>query len=94
MSFDSLYDFTQENFTGIRVIKAFVKENQEIIAFAKIAKKNHNTNIKFVFGVEAYWVKNRHEEDKSNCHIIILARNDNGRKAFCKRRCNFSARWR
>jgi len=47
-AFDSLYDFTQENFTGIRVIKAFVKENQEIKAFAKIAKKNHNTNINFV----------------------------------------------
>ena len=49
----------------------------------KYNKKN-NTNIKFVFGVEAYWVKNRHEEDKSNCHIILLARNDNGRKAINK----------
>lgn len=49
----------------------------------KYNKKN-NTNIKFVFGVEAYWVKDRHEEDKSNCHIIILARNDNGRKAINK----------
>ena len=27
--YDRLYDFTQENFTGIRVIKAFVKEKQE-----------------------------------------------------------------
>ena len=44
----------------------------------------NNTNIKFVFGAEAYWVKNRHEEDKSNCHIILLARNDNGRKAINK----------
>ena len=47
-AFDSLYDFTQENFTGIRVIKAFVKENQEIKAFAKIAKKNKDVNIDFV----------------------------------------------
>jgi ATP-binding cassette subfamily B protein len=47
-AFDSLYDFTQENFTGIRVIKAFVKENQEIHAFAKIARKNKDTNISFV----------------------------------------------
>lgn len=47
-AFDSLYDFTQENFTGIRVIKAFVKENKEIQAFAKIAKKNKDTNISFV----------------------------------------------
>ena len=37
--FDSLYDYTQETFTGIRVIKAFVKETAQIHAFAKIAKK-------------------------------------------------------
>ena len=47
-AFDNLYDFTQENFTGIRVIKAFVKENQEIKAFAKIAKKNKDVNVDFV----------------------------------------------
>ena len=47
-AFDDLYDFTQENFTGIRVIKAFVKENQEIKAFAKIAKKNKDVNVDFV----------------------------------------------
>ncbi len=45
--FDSLYDFTQETFTGIRVIKAFVKETAELHAFAKIAKKNKDTNISF-----------------------------------------------
>jgi ATP-binding cassette subfamily B protein len=47
-AYDSLYDFSQENFTGIRVIKAFVKEHQEIRAFAKTARKNKDTNIKFV----------------------------------------------
>ena len=46
-AFDKLYDFSQENFTGIRVIKAFVKENQEIHTFAKIARKNHDVNIGF-----------------------------------------------
>ena len=46
--FDRLYDFTQENFTGIRVIKAFVKGTNEIHTFAKIAKKNQDTNIDFV----------------------------------------------
>lgn len=49
----------------------------------KFNKKN-GTNIKFVFGCEAYWVKNRHEKDKSNCHIILLARNDKGRRAINK----------
>lgn len=46
--YDNLYDFTQENFTGIRVIKAFVKETSEIHAFAKVAKKNADTNVSFV----------------------------------------------
>ena len=46
-TYDKLYDFAQENFTGIRVIKAFVKETKEIHAFAKIAKKNADMNIAF-----------------------------------------------
>ena len=46
-AYDELYDFSQENFTGIRVIKAFVKETKEIPAFAKVAKKNANVNISF-----------------------------------------------
>ena len=47
-AYDKLYDFAQENFTGIRVVKALVKETKEIHAFAKIAKKNADTNISFV----------------------------------------------
>ena len=47
-SFDNIYDFAQENFTGIRVIKAFVKENKEIIAFSKVAKASYNAEINFV----------------------------------------------
>ena len=46
--FDEMYDFAQENFSGIRVIKAFVKETQEIHAFSKVAKKNEEANIGFV----------------------------------------------
>ena len=46
--YDRLYDFAQENFTGISVIKAFVKETSEIHAFAKVAKKNQEANIGFV----------------------------------------------
>ena len=47
-NYDKLYDFAQENFTGIRVIKAFVKETSEIHAFAKVAKKNADCNVSFV----------------------------------------------
>lgn len=46
-AFDELYDFSQENFTGIRVIKAFVKGNSEIAHFKKIAKNNQDVNINF-----------------------------------------------
>ena len=45
--FDALYDFTQETFTGIRVIKAFVKEVQELKAFSKVAEENSNKNLEF-----------------------------------------------
>ena len=60
-----------------------------------VAKKN---GLKFVFGCEAYWVKDRLKEydtgrvdknkkpitqlDGSNKHIIILARNERGRRAI------------
>ncbi|MBP5216739.1 MAG: ABC transporter ATP-binding protein, partial [Bacilli bacterium] len=46
-AYDELYDYAQENFTGIRVIKAFVKENKAIHAFAKVAKKNADVNYSF-----------------------------------------------
>ena len=46
-TYDELYDFSQETFTGIRVIKAFVKETQQLHAFAKVAKKNKDVNIAF-----------------------------------------------
>ena len=38
--------------------------------------------LKFIFGTEAYWVKDRHEKDKTNCHIVILAKNEKGRRAI------------
>lgn len=49
----------------------------------KFNKKN-GTNIRWIYGVEAYWVKDRHEPDRSNCHIVLLARTDKGRKAINK----------
>ncbi len=47
-AYDRLYDFSEENFTGIRVIKAFIKERKEIKAFAKVAKNNADVNVRFV----------------------------------------------
>lgn len=36
--------------------------------------------MKFIFGTEAYWVEDRFEKDSANNHIVLLAKNDNGRK--------------
>lgn len=43
-------------------------------------EKDVPKDLKFVFGAEAYWVKDRHEKDKSNCHMVLLAKNENGRR--------------
>lgn len=47
-AYDRVSDFAQETFTGIRVIKAFVKETKELHEFAKVARKDKDTNISFV----------------------------------------------
>lgn len=44
--FDKLYDYSEESFSGIRVIKAFLKETQQLKHFAKIARKNKDADIK------------------------------------------------
>ena len=44
--------------------------------------------LKFVFGTEAYWVKDRlaidenGHKDGKNCHIVLIAMNENGRQAI------------
>ncbi len=47
-AFEDLSDFAQEAFTGIRVIKAFVKEKLQLKRFSKEAIKNKDTTVKFV----------------------------------------------
>ena len=46
-AFSSLSDFSQESFSGIAVIKAFVKEGKELWAFKKLNKENEHANIVF-----------------------------------------------
>ncbi|MCQ2798173.1 MAG: ABC transporter ATP-binding protein/permease [Bacilli bacterium] len=43
---DRLYDFSTEAFSGIRVIKAFVKEKQQARAFKKVAKQCQKDSVK------------------------------------------------
>ena len=47
-AYEDLSDFTQENFSGLHVIKAFVKESNELRRFRKINKYNEDTNVDFL----------------------------------------------
>lgn len=44
-AFSDLSDLAQENFSGIAVIKAFVKELKELMAFRKLNKQNEEINV-------------------------------------------------
>ena len=46
-AFSALSDFAQENFSGIAVVKAFVKEAKELWAFKKLNKDNEKVNVEF-----------------------------------------------
>ncbi len=46
-AFSALSDFSQESFSGISVIKAFVKEFKELLAFRRLNKKNEETNVAY-----------------------------------------------
>ena len=44
-AFSSLSDFSQETFSGIAVVKAFVKETARLMSFKKINRENEETNV-------------------------------------------------
>lgn len=46
-AFSKLSDFSQESFSGIAVIKAFVKEAKELMAFKKLNVENEEANIDY-----------------------------------------------
>ncbi|MEE0969684.1 MAG: ABC transporter ATP-binding protein [Clostridia bacterium] len=46
-AFSRLSDFAQESFAGISVIKAFVKEGKELLAFRRLNKENEDANIEY-----------------------------------------------
>ena len=45
--FSKLSDFSQESFSGIAVIKAFVKETKELMAFKELNAENEKANVDF-----------------------------------------------
>ncbi len=44
-AYSDLSDFAQENFSGFGVVKAFVKETKELMAFNKLNKNNQDKNL-------------------------------------------------
>ena len=46
-AYSKLSDFSQESFSGIAVVKAFVKEAKELWAFKELNKENEDTNIDY-----------------------------------------------
>ena len=44
-AFSRLSDFAQESFSGVAVVKAFVKEAAELLAFRKLNKDNEKANV-------------------------------------------------
>lgn len=46
-AFSKMSDFSQESFSGIAVIKAFVKEAKELMAFKKLNEENEKANIDY-----------------------------------------------
>ncbi|MCI5648366.1 MAG: ABC transporter ATP-binding protein/permease [Fusicatenibacter sp.] len=46
-AFSDLSDFAQENFSGISVIKAFVKELKELMVFRKLNRQNEEINVTY-----------------------------------------------
>ena len=44
--FDNLYDYCEETFSGIRIIKAFLRETHQLLRFSRIARKSKDADIK------------------------------------------------
>lgn len=77
----SLKDYCQRANENGQQILSTVEHGWQSNAYEamKLAKEY---GLKLVVGAEAYWVKDRYQQDKSNCHIILLAKNEKGRRAL------------
>lgn len=62
--------FTTEHGWGGNIFEAY-----------ELCKEN---NLKCIFGVEAYYVDDMFEKDRGNYHIILVAKNESGRKEINK----------
>lgn len=78
MTYDMLAKKTIENKGKILCSVAHQWQGRYHICY-EVAKKY---GLKFIFGTEAYFVKDRFEKDATNAHIILLAKNKNGMRAI------------
>lgn len=62
-----------------KVYEAVQKKNLEFKERRKNGENNVPEDLKFIFGTEAYWVKDRFSKDKYG-HIVLLAKNEEGRR--------------
>ena len=46
-AFSELSDFAQENYSGLAVIKAFVKETKELMMFRRLNRENEDINVEY-----------------------------------------------
>lgn len=62
-----------------KVYEAVKNKNEEFAKRRLQGEENVPEDLKFIFGTEAYWVKDRFSKEKYG-HIILLAKNEEGRR--------------
>ena len=50
--------------------------------YHQVYELSKSYDLKCVIGTEAYWVKDRHEQDKTNNHIVVCAKSNMGRESI------------
>lgn len=98
------HGFQSNYYEPYELVQKNNEEAKKKYHLGEISKEEYeNSLLKFVFGAEAYWVKDRKKEypsidketgeyrkdkdgnlllkkDRSNCHIVLLAKNEEGRR--------------
>lgn len=79
--FPQIYSTLEHGYQGVwthclNVIEHFNNEHKEDV-------ENYEP-IRFVYGIEGYFVKHHEDKDDTNNHIVLLAKNINGMKALNK----------
>lgn len=80
------HGFQGDYYVPYELVNKYNDKLKENLKNGEITEDDFNKKkLKFIFGTEAYWVKDRLKDgdgisDKTNCHIVILAKNEEGRR--------------